>query len=234
MEKDKNFTKMAITEIRSHSDFLADRIRDMITSGELAGGFGFPNENEFCRQLSVSRGTLREAYKILDTQGFIQRTKHGTYVRERSDIAEEGNFSASLELADYREMVEFVCALEPEAVYLAAEKADELQIEKLQRLMEACEEAVSDSKLLLEQNYAFHAYIRSIAGNHLIRSALTAYYDIFNQQVIGGIYAKNQNLDAFKVQSLRSHRELFEAIRVHDAKKARKIAYDHLINDLQG
>ena len=57
-----------------------------------------------------------------------------------------GDFAASLELADNHEMVEFVCALEPEAVFLAAQKVDEEGLVKLEELMIACEEAMGNSK----------------------------------------------------------------------------------------
>ena len=78
MDNEKLLDKLVVNEIKTQSDFLADRIRDMIASGEFGDGYAFPNENDFCKRLKVSRGTLREAYKILDTQGFIHRKKHGT------------------------------------------------------------------------------------------------------------------------------------------------------------
>ena len=176
---------------------------------------------------------MREAYKILDTQGFIHRTKHGTYVKGIDDIARQGNFLASLELADKREMVEFVCALEPGAVFLAAKKIDEEGLKELEKLMIACEKAVDDSKELLKKNYQFHAYIRELADNNLITSALTAYYDIFNQQIIENIYAWYNNIDEFKMKSLEQHRELFDALKNNDAEKAKKIAHIHLFDDIE-
>ncbi len=235
MENESLLDKLAVTEIKTQSDYLADKIRNMIISGDLKGGFSFPNENEFCKRLNVSRGTLREAYKILDTQGFIQRTKHGTYIKDRSDIAEDGNFGASLELADKQEMEEFVLALEPEAVYLAAQKAGEKEIRKLEQLMLICEETAAVYKKLLETNYQFHAYICELADNNLITSALTAYYDIFNQQVIGGIYinSHDDDIDKFVDKSLKTHRELFDAIKNKDAERAKMLARRHLLDDVE-
>ena len=225
--------KLALEEIKTQSDHLADKIRNMIVSRELKDGFKFPNEVEFCKTLNVSRATLREAYKILTTQGFIRIAKHGTYVRCRDDIAKQGDFVASLELADLREMQEFVCALEPAAVFLAAQKIDDAGLERLERLMEACEAAANNPKELLEKNYQFHACIRELADNTLIISALAAYYDIFNQQVIENIYSSHSNLNDFIAQSLRQHRELFDAMKNNDAEKAKIIAYHHLADDVE-
>ena len=236
MEKTEALTlldKLAVKEIKTQSDYLADKIRNMIVSRELVDGFKFPNEVEFCKTLNVSRATLREAYKILATQGFIRIVKHGTYVKCRDDIAKHGDFVASLELADLREMQEFVCALEPEAVFLAAKKIDDAGLGKLEGLMKACEAAAANPKELLKKNYQFHACIRELANNTLITSALAAYYDIFNHQIIEKIYSSHDNLNEFIENSLEQHRELFNAMKNNDAEKAKTIAYHHLLDDVE-
>ncbi|MGN0658416.1 MAG: FadR/GntR family transcriptional regulator [Emergencia sp.] len=233
MDNENILNRLAVNEIKTQSDYLADRIKGMIVTREIDDGFVFPNENEFCRILNVSRATLREAYKILDTQGFIRRTKHGTYVKSREDIARQGNFAASLELADTAEMEEFVCALEPEAVFLAAKKINETSLEELEQLMLDCEAAGDNSRELIDRNYRFHAYIRSAAGNHLISSALTAYYDMFSHQVIENIYRMTGDVEEFRANSLRQHREIFDALKRHDGDKAKELAYRHLLDSVE-
>lgn len=220
--------KLAVKELKTQSDYLADKIKGMITSGEIKQGFKFPNENDFCKQLNVSRATLREAYKILDTQGFIQRTKQGTIVKNRQDIAKEGNFAASMELAKEHEIIEFVCALEPEAVYLATEKATPNQLVKLGELMVECEEYDGNTKKLIAANYKFHEFIREMANNNLITSALKAYYDLFNRQVIEGIYSMSSDTNEFQEESLEAHRAIYNAIKSGDAELAKTLAYSHL------
>lgn len=225
--------KLVVKEIKTQSDYLADKIRNMVVSRELSDGFKFPNEVEFCKTLNVSRAPLREAYKILSTQGFIRIAKHGTYVKCRDDIARKGDFAASLELADTAEMQEFVCALEPAAVFLAAKRIDAAGLRKLESLLLACEAVAENPKELLKKNYLFHACIRDYADNTLITSALAAYYDIFNHQIIENIYSSYSHLDEFIANSLEQHRELFDAISRHDAERARDIAYHHLRVDVE-
>ena len=235
MENNELLSSLAVEHIKTQSDFLADKIKAMIVSDELQDGFTFPNEAEFCKILNVSRSTLREAYKILDTQGFIRRTKRGTYIRSREEIAEEGNFSASLELSNYKEMCEFVCALEPEAVCLAAQKIKDEELEELYKAMIAVEECGNDFKPMMKKNREFHEMIRKIADNRLIMSALSAYYDSFSQQIVENIYSQNdtvENLAKFLEGSLKEHRELYEALKAHDGEKAREIELKHLLADL--
>ena len=236
MENNELLSSLAVEHIKTQSDFLADKIKAMIVSDELQDGFTFPNEAEFCKILNVSRSTLREAYKILDTQGFIRRTKRGTYIRSREEIAEEGNFSASLELSNYREMCEFVCALEPEAVCLAAQKITDEELEELYQALEEVEACGTDFKAMVKKNRQFHEMIRKIADNTLIMSALSAYYDSFSQQIVENIYAQNdsvENLTKFLNNSLEDHRELYEALKAHDGERARAIELKHLLADLE-
>lgn len=231
MDKKNVFQKLAVETAQTQSDMLAQRIKGMIVSGELETGFVFPNENEFCKILNVGRGTLREAYKILDTQGFILRTKHGTYIKDRDDIARQGDFKASLLLAKTKELTEFVGALEPSAVYLAVSHIDEEKLAKLERLMISCEEEKNTSRML-DKNHEFHAYLRSLCENHLIISALEAYYDAFDKKIVHPIYHEEESQEKFRQKSLAQHRELYEAIKDGDAQRAKTIMYNHLKSDV--
>lgn len=234
MDKTELLGKLTIDQFKTQSDYLADKIKQMITNEEFEDGFVFPNENEFCKILNVSRGTLRDAYKKLDTQGFIERTKQGTYVKCKETIARQGNYSASLELATTQEMLEFISAFEPEAACLAAQKIDEDGIRQLEELMKECERCAQDHRALSESNYKFHEFIRFQSKNSLVISALSAYYDIFNRNVIDMIYLLLQEgANPFRDQALAQHRELLEAFKARDCQAVREIAYKHLQADLK-
>ncbi|MCI5687158.1 FCD domain-containing protein [Anaerovoracaceae bacterium 42-11] len=234
MEKTELLSKLAFAQYKTQSDYLAEKIKQMITHEEFTDGFVFPNENEFCKILNVSRGTLRDAYKKLDTQGFIERTKHGTYVKCRETIARQGNYSASLELASTPEMLEFISVFEPEAAYLAAQKIDEAGLVKMEELLEACEENADDHDALNTSNYNFHQFIRMQSQNNLVISALTAYYDIFNWSIITTIYLQlKEGANEFRDSALNQHRQLLDAFKAHDGELARTIARDHLQADLK-
>lgn len=82
-------------------DELIFSLRQMIISGDLPPGYSFPNETAFCDQLGIGRTTLREAYKALESGGFISRTKRGTFVNSSQDIAEAIPFSMMIEMSDF-------------------------------------------------------------------------------------------------------------------------------------
>lgn len=234
MDKATLLGQLAVEPFKTQSDHLADRIKKMITENRFEDGFVFPNENEFCKILNVSRGTLRDVYKKLETQGFIKRTKQGTYVNCKETIAMQGNFSASLELASHDEMFEFIAVFEPDAVFLAAEKIDDEGLITLEQLVEECEVCCEDHAVLNQANYKLHEFIRNQSQNTLVISALSAYYDIFDKNVIAMIYyLLQQDAGDFRNNALRQHRELLEAFKAHDGERARRIAYEHLQADLK-
>ena len=234
MDKTELLGKLSLEQFKTQSDYLADKIKLMITNAEFEDGFVFPNENEFCKILNVSRGTLRDAYKKLATQGFIERTKTGTYVKCRDTIAMQGNYSASLELATTEEMIEFICSFEPEAAGIAARKIDDAGIAQLEHLMQCCEDLADDYDALNAANYEFHKFIRIQSKNNLIISVLNAYYDVFDKQIINTIYLLlKENANNFKEQALLQHRQLVEAFRQRDGALAKEIVYDHLQQDLK-
>lgn len=203
----------------------------MIISGQLISNKAFPNENELCKQLNVSRGTLREAYKILEIQGYISSTRHGIYVKEKDDVAINGSFNASLELSQYNNLIEFLIILETKAAYLAVQRATEEQLKEIEHYMHQCDINHHISGVIEELNYQFHLKIRMASNNKLIVSALSAAYEQFNQKIIRKLII--DDADEFIDQCIEQHKQLFHAIKNGKADEAKKIAYEHLLSDVK-
>lgn len=225
------FNRIAREERKSHADYLADELRNMIIQGTLTSEYAFPNENEMCKQLNVSRGTLREAYKILEIQGYISRSKHGTFVKEKGEIVMDGNFSATLELSKYNELIEFVCILESEAARLAAKCATDEELQEIEKYSTLCEINKKIPGAIEEYNHQFHLAIRGASHNQLMVSALSASYDMFKQKIIKKLIV--DDAEGFMDNCIAQHKELFEAIKSKDQEKAKHIAYKHLMSDVE-
>src|SRR6266536_3350468 len=61
---------------------VVDQIRELIDSGRLAQGERLPSERQLCAQLRVSRVSVREALRVLESVGYVEvRSGPGTYVR---------------------------------------------------------------------------------------------------------------------------------------------------------
>ena len=74
-------------------------LRHMIGTGRLGPGERIPPEGELCEELGVSRGSLREAVRMLAALGVIEpRHGSGTYVSQLRPEDVIGSLSLTLEL----------------------------------------------------------------------------------------------------------------------------------------
>lgn len=215
---------------KSQAASLAEEIKNRIIDGQLENGKPFPNEIKFSKELNVSRSTLREAYEILKAQGYITRSKKGTFIKDRRNIAISGQFNAALELVHYNDLIEFLLILEPEAVSLAAKRVTSDELSEIERLMIECENSKSYGAVE-DLNYKFHSKIRQACHNPLIISSMSAAYDQYTKKFIHRLVFNDKN--DFLKKCFHEHHELFDALKKHYSKKASKIAYHHLSEDIK-
>lgn len=111
------------------SDILANELRAQIVAGRLLPGSPLPSESELIELHQFSRGTVREALRLLETEGFIsiQRGPNGGITVQHPDVENVSHSLATLlTLAEtpLRNLFEFRKLLEPHAVAVVAEGAD--------------------------------------------------------------------------------------------------------------
>lgn len=192
------------------SDTLAERIRSMIVSGELSEGYEFPKEEDFCKQLGVSRSTLREAFKVLNASGYIKRIKgHGTVVNKISSIFESAPIGESLRLAEVMDVLEFREMLETNQAFLAAQKGSEEEIEKLGELVNKMEESKDDLPSFSTYDIEFHLLVSKMSGNSLMYAIMKNLEEVINNTVKLAFQIDTE--DNVK-EAMTAHREIYSAI----------------------
>ena len=112
------------------ADSTAQRIIKMIEiENRFSVGDKLPNENDFASELGVSRSTLREAIKVLTTNGMVEiKRGKGTFVTSTTIInsGDLNDIASGLE-----DLFEMRLMFEPECAYLAAERATDEEIETI-------------------------------------------------------------------------------------------------------
>src|SRR4029450_4446208 len=151
------------------------RIRDLITSGELAPGSRLPPEQELAAQLGLSRNTAREAVRALVTVRVLDvRRGDGTYVTSLTpDLLLEG-VGAAVELMrddGVLEVLEVRRYLEPAATALAAGRIDAAGLAALRATIGRMR-AAGDDEEFVAQDASFHAGVAEAAGNGTLASLL--------------------------------------------------------------
>ncbi len=130
---------------RSLAEDAADRIREQILAGGFAQGEHLV-EARIAEQLNVSRGPVREAFKLLRSEGLLL------------DEPRRGTFVVSLSADDVREIYSLRAAIEGRAAKLLAGRRDPAAIAELRVLLSSMEAAaeVDDVATVYRQDLAFH------------------------------------------------------------------------------
>jgi len=191
---------------------VADRLREQIYQNELAPGDAI-DEMALCERFGISRTPLREALKVLDSEGLIELIpRRGSFVR-RMDI-EELN-----ELFPVMVVLEGLCARE------AVENCATEDLQRLEKMHEKLESFAgqSDVDAYYEQNFVFHQAIQDLSGNKWL------------QRVIGDLrkvlrLARHMQLTipGRLEQSLNEHRQIMQAFKEKNPDLADQNMQNHL------
>lgn len=199
-----------------------DRIREMISSGELRPGDRLPPEQELADQLGVSRGSLREAVRALSQINVLDvRRGDGTYVTSLAPSELLSGLSFAMELLQSQgvdEVLEVRRMLFPAATALAAQRVTPEQLAGMHDVVDELEAAVDPAEVARLQRQ-FQALVGDATGNETLSSILSA------------IQLRDENLRRAWLTSpkrrevaLAHDRMLLDAFERNDSEMARSIA----------
>jgi GntR family transcriptional regulator, transcriptional repressor for pyruvate dehydrogenase complex len=168
----------------SLTDEVVTSIKKLVVSGEYKVGYKIPSDTELCKQLGVSRPTLREAIKVLSAMGYIDIVVgKGAFIADltKKDIVSDPQRLSNIQV--FREFMQVRIALEPAAMELAILKIDAGKIEELESIQAAFNEAVNikDTVKLLMLDEAFHASIIRYSGNKIMMEINKNLYEKIRQ-----------------------------------------------------
>ena len=226
IERNNVVDKLRLNLPGNAADLLAEKIRSHIISGEIPAGYIFPNETVFCEQLGVSRSTLREAYKALESTGFIKRVKRfGTMVNDFTDISKAAPLGTSLIMSDWDELLEFRVMIEAELARLAALRAGEDNIRAMEAALQKMQENSDHLAEMTRYDTMFHMEIAKASRNRLLISTMENAKDVFQS----GIYRAFQVDTASNVaQALAYHAKILDAITRKDSGAAYELMRRHI------
>ncbi len=201
-------------------------LRHMIATGRLVAGQRIPPESELCDELDVSRGSLREAIRMLAALRVIEpRHGSGTYVSQLrpEDIIRSLSLTVDLlPLAGLLELYEIRRVLESHAAAQAAAKMTESGIRTLYGCIEEME-ATSDPAETFAPNQRFHAEIAKAGGNLAIEAMLEVFRTRSHSYQVYDLPEGAQ----IKRASDDDHRVIAEAIANRDPVAAATAAAAH-------
>jgi DNA-binding GntR family transcriptional regulator len=192
---------------------VADLLEEMIHSGELRRGQKI-NEIGLSEMMGVSRTPIREALRILNSQGVVDLVPH------------KGAFVSQFTIKEIDDMFQVMALLEGMCAELAAAKVTTTDLKKIERLQKELERhyKAKDHKSYVEINNKLHALIQDIAGNTAINDVIKG----LRQKILLFRYKQLYEPERFK-KSIKEHRELFKALHERNPKKAKNAMKRHLL-----
>jgi DNA-binding GntR family transcriptional regulator len=189
-----------------------DRLRDMIVRGELAPGSRL-NERVLTAHLGVSRTPLREAIKLLATEGLVEL------------LPNRGAVVAPIEPARIAETLTVMGALESLAGELACARASDQEIAEIRALhyeMLAMH-ARGDLDGYFRNNQAIHLRLVEAAGN----AVLAQTYRQLNANARRVRYMANLSSERWDA-AVAEHEAILAALTARDAARLKRLLRDHL------
>lgn len=206
------------------SDVVADRLRAEILGQGLQPGDDLPSEADIIQTHGFSRGTVREALRLLEAEGLIsvkRGPKGGVRVR-RPDVSQVSRSLALLfttTQVTLREFLAYRKLMEPQAAALAADNATSAQRELLLAIV-ASDESLQDD---LGRSPEFHGAVGDATNNGVYRTVMEALHHVLEWHAPGERLSRE---DVAATQ--RAHRRIAEAIMDGDGDVARRAMLRHL------
>lgn len=202
-------------------------LRHMIGSGRLSAGEKLPPEADLCAELGVSRGSLREAVRMLAALGVL-RARHGSGVYVSALHPEDiiGSLALTVDLlplSGLLDMYEIRRVLEAHAASRAAARADADDAAALDELVTAMSET-DQSERLSELDARFHETIARLSGN----PTLVAFLDVLRSRSRAYRLYDLSEEDDVRRTSLEGHRRMAAAISAGDPVLAAAEAAAHV------
>jgi DNA-binding GntR family transcriptional regulator len=194
------------------TDQVVAQITSRILSGELGPGT-LLRQAQLAEQLSVSRTPLREALRVLFTDGLVTQQQNGTFT------------VVSPTLDDARDTYEMRGVIDAFAARMAATRATDEQLRELEDLVVGLEESCDpfDGHRYLTAVSDYHVGLLKASGNRAILPLETAIR--MSTRVLFPRFAQRQDR---LIAAAREHRLLFEAIRDRNPDEAERLAQEHV------
>ena len=204
---------------------VADKLVALIESDEYTVGMRLPAERDLAAMFSVSRPTIREAVIALELESFVEvRMGSGVYIIENT----KGQSRFSDKDIGPFELTEARALFEGEAAGLAATMISDEELSLLSSTLDemACEN-INDIETHEAADKKFHMIIAKATNNSAIFSVIEQLWDEReSSKLTKRMYEKVRNSGV--KPSVDEHREIYEALKSHDAKAARDLMRAHL------
>jgi len=212
-------------ERRTVYELVAERLLEHISQRRLRPGDALPTERELTQVYHVGRSSVREALRMLQSNGLIKPAGKGVFVV--AEFANPLNHSLHLLLTlretDLRELFEVRKILEGETAALAAARRTDEDLAQMERAIVEMVEGLAAQDWYIEADLRFHLTIAAATRNRIALRMMQAVRDLL-QRALSSIY----HIPGSPQRSIEQHRLILDAIARRDVEGARRGMQEHL------
>lgn len=218
----------------SVQDLVFDTLKTAIIDGTFKCGDKLPSENELCKELGVSRPSVKSAIQRLCALSVVE-TRHGdgSYVTDFSPAAFFGQVSDFLlNGANINDAAEYRCCMQEMYAQLAMERITDEEKTVLEQILDDMDAAVEsrDIDTMGQLDYRFHTEIVRATHNEFMLKMYELMQDIDLQY----IYLENRNFFRELDEGVSDnrgdvHRAIYQAICNKDLAMCKSIYRDKYV-----
>lgn len=194
---------------------IVNQIYSLLQKGELKSGEKLPPERDLSIKLNCSRSSLREAFRVLESQGLIvSKAGGGRYVQKVDNKLINTEQFSTIDLLEKSAINYFLEAresFEPRIVELACERATEEDIGKIENALFVMREKLKKPELKISTEDNFHVLLAEATHNFVFVSMMET-----NINMIRQVRRKVMKTPERYEESIKEHTEIFEALQKRD------------------
>ncbi|MFG2959397.1 FadR/GntR family transcriptional regulator [Streptomyces sp. NPDC048291] len=229
--------RVAHTPVRvpKMAELVAARLRRMIVRGELTEGESLPSETALMEQFAVSRPTLREAFRVLESESLINvrrgarggarvQIPEGTVAARYAGVVLEYRGTTLKDVYDARTVIEAPCA------GLLAERRTDEDLARLRAAVAEAEGLMDDPSAFIRAHTEFHALVVELAGNQtlgVLNGMVRHIIDQANWSHVDLDAGSPENIRANR-RGFRAHVALVDLVAAHRSEAAEELWRVHL------
>ncbi len=207
---------------------IVGKIKDMIEKGRLKSGDQLPVERELAEIFRVSRSSVREALRSLESRGFLEsRQGDGTYIASQPVESLVRPLASVIfsEKDGQMELFEMRRLIEPQIAYLAAERATEDEIESMEKALKLQEEEVTRGEIGTDVDKKFHYIMANATKNRVFLRIMDNIMDLLSES-----RDRYLQVEGRPGKSITRHRLILNAIKARDPEGAERLMREHLMD----
>lgn len=220
-------TEIGPVRVEKSFEILASKLRERILSGAIPAGENLPNERELGDLTGLSRGSIREALRVLEAQGLVSTRPGRNGGRVALQPTHEFLQTSIQSFVRGRQipfstLIETTEALEPVLAALAAQHRTEPDLAALRKLGDELKDSAIASEVHAA-NARWHLAVARASHNHLLIAVAEALGPLIHDPHVED-FASPEIRDAV----IRAHERVYQAIADRDADAASRRMARHI------